>query len=92
VVVLVLIAAFSAYWARRLIADLRETGCLWELRARVAIESPEILAAEPRWRRVLLVVLTALEIWMLAVMLLQIMACALGMAGIGPWAPWRGLL
>ena len=89
---LVVIAACSAYWARHLIGALRNTGLLWEMRARVVREQPAFLAAEPRWRRVLLVVLTAWEIGMLALMLLQVVACALGMAGIGPWAPWRGLL
>jgi hypothetical protein len=92
VLVLLLILACSAGWARHLIYELRETGCLWDLRARVAVETPEVLAAEPRWRRVLLVVLTAWEIGMLALMMLQIAACALGMVGIGPWAPGRGLL
>lgn len=91
-VVLVVIAACSAYWARKLIYELRATGELWDLRARVAIERPELLAEEPRYRRVLFIVLTAWEIGMLALMLCQVVMCALGMAGVGPWAPWRGLL
>lgn len=91
-VILVVIAAASVWWAHRCIYALRATGDLWELRARVAIERPELLAGEPRHWRVLLVILTALEIGVLALMLLQIVVCALGMAGVGPWAPSRGLL
>jgi hypothetical protein len=91
-VFLVVIAAASAYWARNLVYALRETGELWELRARVAIEHPELLVDEPRYRRVLLVVMTGWEIGMLALMLLQVVVCALGMVGVGPWAPVHGLL
>lgn len=91
-VVLVVIAALSAWWARHFVYALRATGDLWELRARVAIERPELLVSEPRHWWILLVCITALEIGMLALMLFQIAACALGMAGVGPWAPWRGLL